>query len=92
MARQAKSIRAEAAFLSRLSELGATLLEPEWLGSLQPHRVQCNRGHECSPRPADVGQGHGVCRRCPGLGSNGAVDRFRQRVAEMGAVLLERGK
>ena len=57
---------AEAAFRARLAELGATLLEPEWLGTSRPHRVRCAQGHLCRPTPGNVSQGHGVCRFCAG--------------------------
>ena len=49
--RTVASLAAEAAFRARLIELGATLLETEWLGSPQKHRVRCREGHECRPRP-----------------------------------------
>lgn len=57
---------AEAAFRARLAELGAVMLEPTWLGSDVPHRVQCAAGHECAPRPGNVRQGGGLCRVCVG--------------------------
>ncbi|MFZ4266571.1 hypothetical protein, partial [Streptomyces arboris] len=57
---------AETAFRARLAELGAVLLESKWLGSNSLHRVQCARGHVCTPRPHDVQSGHGICRTCAG--------------------------
>ena len=57
---------AEAAFRARLLELGAALLEARWLGTSTPHAVQCPQGHLCRPTPANVSQGHGVCRFCAG--------------------------
>src|SRR5436189_244364 len=51
---------AEAAFRARLAELGATLLEPRWLGANTPHWVRCAAGHDCSPRPNSVQRGRGV--------------------------------
>ncbi|KOU99100.1 GIY-YIG nuclease family protein [Streptomyces sp. XY533] len=57
---------AEAAFRARLAELGATLLEPTWLGNHVPHRARCAAGHDCNPRPNSVQQGSGVCRSCAG--------------------------
>lgn len=53
-------------FRARLTQMGATLLEPKWLGNQYPHRVMCAAGHQCSPRPESVQQGQGVCRRCAG--------------------------
>ncbi|MDX2649274.1 hypothetical protein PV341_38065 [Streptomyces sp. PA03-1a] len=85
----AKKARAESAFRQRLAELGATLLEPEWLGSLEMHRIRCQYGHESTPRPADVQQGHGICRACVGLDPATAEAKFRARLAELGATLLE---
>jgi single CXXC unit len=79
---------AEAAFRQRLLELGATLLEPQWLGSGAPHRVRCAEGHECQPRPGDVRQGHGICLACVKRDPVTAEAAFRQRIAELGATLL----
>lgn len=80
---------AEAAFRARLSELGATLLEPTWLGTNAPHRVRCTAGHSCSPRPGHVQQGRGICRTCAGKDPQRAEAEFRARLAELGATLLE---
>lgn len=59
--RRADSIRAEEAFRARLDKLGATLLEPEWLGNGKPHLVRCSAGHVSSPRPDNVNDGQGIC-------------------------------
>jgi hypothetical protein len=80
---------AEARFRARLAELGATLLEPAWLGADAPHRVRCAAGHECRPRPGGVVQGAGVCRVCAGNDQATAGARFRARVAELGGEVLE---
>ena len=88
--RSARSITAEAAFRARLAELGATLLEPRWLGVHTPHRIRCGAGHECSPTPHTVlrGQGSG-CRTCAGHDPAAAEAAFRARLAALGATLLE---
>lgn len=57
---------AEAAFRSRVKELGGEVLQPVWLGSDKPHRVRCQKGHDCAPAPQSVRQGHGICRLCAG--------------------------
>ncbi|MCX4458536.1 hypothetical protein OOK58_42240 [Streptomyces sp. NBC_01728] len=80
---------AEAAFLARLAEEDATLLEPKWLGSKEPHRVRCAKGHECTPRPNSVLKGNGICRTCAGRDPEATEAAFRARVIESGAVLLE---
>ncbi|MER7835311.1 hypothetical protein ABTY98_05210 [Streptomyces sp. NPDC096040] len=87
--RSERSRRAEAAFRARLAELGATLLEPAWLGAGKAHRVRCVNGHECLPRPAMVASGRGVCRRCPGARSDTAAAKFRARLAELGVTLVD---
>jgi hypothetical protein len=38
-------VTAEAAFKKSLQEIGATLLEPKWLGVMACHRVICVNGH-----------------------------------------------
>lgn len=81
----------EAAFRSRLAELGAELLESEWLGALKKHRIRCGAGHECSVKPNQVQQGYGICKTCAGHDPVAAADAFRARIAELGATLLEPG-
>ncbi|WP_202234497.1 hypothetical protein [Actinacidiphila reveromycinica] len=50
----------------RLEEIGATLLEPTWLGNQTSHRVRCAKGHHCTPRPTNVMSGQGICSICAG--------------------------
>lgn len=80
---------AETAFRARLDELGATLLEPQWLGANTPHRLRCAAGHECKPRPASLRAGRGPCNVCTGNDSQAAWNAFRVRVAESGGSVLE---
>jgi hypothetical protein len=79
----------EAAFRARLNELGATLLESEWLGVMKPHRVRCAEGHENKPRPISVLHGNGACRTCAGKDPKAAEAAIRTRLEELGATLLE---
>ena len=79
---------AEAAFRARIEALGGELLEPKWLGAQNKHRARCTEGHECSPRPADVQQGHGICRTCTGQDPAIAEAAFRARLADLGAEML----
>lgn len=84
-----KSVRAEAAFRARLAELGATVLEPQWLGSGKPHRVRCAAGHECAPYPTHVRKGIGICRACAGNDPATAEAAFRARVQQLGGTVME---
>lgn len=79
----------EAKFHARLDELGATMLEPKWLGVKEPHRVRCVEGHECRPRPYEVSRGGGVCRTCASKDPKAAEAAFRTRLEELGADLVE---
>jgi len=79
---------AEAALHARLSELGATLLDP-YVNSKTALRVRCAAGHECRPWPGPVVAGVGICRTCAGTSPAVAEANFRQRLAELGAELLE---
>jgi len=56
--------RSEREFRRLVGEAGGRIIEPSWLGALKPHRVVCRYGHESTPRPNDVLQGHGICRKC----------------------------
>jgi hypothetical protein len=89
-ARNARSLAAEAVFRARLEELGATLLEPEWLGVDARHFVRCAAGHEFALRPSNARSGSGVCRTCSDSGEKAERLRsFRARLEELGATLLE---
>jgi hypothetical protein len=57
-------LASEARFRARLAELGATLLEPQWLGSDKAHRVRCAEGHLVTPQPKSELRGSGICRIC----------------------------
>lgn len=87
--RTAQSLAAEAAFRVRLEELGATLVEPEWLGSKAKHRAICAAGHPCTPTPHYVRAGDGICMTCGGHDPAAAEAGFRARLTELGAELLE---
>jgi len=80
---------AEAEFKARLAEMGAALLETEWLGSMEPHRIRCAEGHEVTVRPHHVRGRNGRCRICARRDSDAAAREFRERLAGLGAVLLE---
>jgi hypothetical protein len=88
-ARSGRSLAAEAAFRARLAYLDAELLESRWLGANTRHRVRCAAGHECTPRPSDIGQGWGICRVCARNDSAAAEAAFRARLAYLDAELLE---
>lgn len=80
---------AEAAFRTRLGELGAVPLFERWLGVNARHHVRCSAGHDCHPRPSSVRQGGGICRVCARQDPATAEAQFRARLAELGAQLLE---
>ena len=54
----------EAAFRSRLQELGAVPLYETWLGAKTPHRVRCRAGHDAYPTPCAIQAGQGACYQC----------------------------
>lgn len=84
-----KCWRAEQNFRRRLSELGATLIEPEWLGTQKRHHAVCVNGHDCWPRPSNVHSGWGICVKCSSRDPGRAERRFFKRLAELGATPLE---
>lgn len=80
---------AEAKFKAGLAKLGAILLEPQWRGSQAPHRIRCARGHEVTTTPGQVRDRNSCCRICSRRDSDAAAQEFRERLAKLGAVLLE---
>ena len=76
-------------FRQQVTELGGEVLEPEWLGSGTPHRCRCASGHECSPRPAGVQQGRGMCLTCGGKDPAISRDAFYRQIAGLGGEVLE---
>ena len=81
--------RSLAKFKACLDAIGAELLEPEWLGARAPHRVRCANGHDCAPMPNNVISGYGPCRTCKGTDPATSFAKFRARLDELGATLLE---
>ncbi len=72
-----------------MAEIGALVVEPEWLGGKNPHRVTCARGHECRPRPSDALKGHGICLTCVGKDPAVTEHAFREGLAVVGASMVE---
>jgi len=87
--RSERSLLAERNFRNLVEELGGTILEPKWLGAGFPHRIRCAAGHDGSPRPADIARRGGICWICGGTNTRAAERAFRDRVAELGGVVLE---
>ena len=87
--RTPRSLVAEAAFRSRLAQLGAELLDSDWLGGGARYRARCVGGHDCFAVPREVARGKGICRACVGSDPATAEAAFRARLAELGAELLE---
>jgi hypothetical protein len=79
---------AEAEFRKRVAELGGEVLEPAYLGVDKPHQCRCPEGHICYPRPAGLKR-FGMCFTCTGNDPVRAEARFRARLAELGAELLQ---
>jgi hypothetical protein len=52
------------AFQDLVAKRGGSVVEPGWLGNKKPHRVVCEKGHECTVRPNNVQQGSSICRTC----------------------------
>jgi hypothetical protein len=90
MSTRSQHTRAErwAAFSARVEELGGTVIEPDWLGANKPHRVRCQAGHACTPRPGHVSRGTGVCRTCAGQDPAEAEAAHRARVIALGGTPL----
>jgi hypothetical protein len=72
-----------------LVELGAQLVEPQYLGAKVGHRVVCAAGHDVTPRPGCVNRGVGICKICAGKDQVTAWNLFRQLVAEQGGQVME---
>ena len=87
--RKVRAARSLAKFKACLDAMGAELLEPEWLGSRAPHRVRCANGHACTPMPNNVISGYGPCRVCKGTDPATSFAKFRARLDELGATLVQ---
>jgi hypothetical protein len=51
-------------FKANVALQGGKVLEPAWLGNNKPHLVLCAAGHHCSPAPANIHSGQGICGAC----------------------------
>ena len=77
-------IAAEAKFRARLTELGATLLEPDWLTrGVVLHHCRCAAYHDCYPLPANVNRGAAICRVCVVGSDPAAAEAARAKIAEL---------
>lgn len=81
-------VRAWESFVSRMTALGAEVLEEKWLGSGTPHKVRCKGGHEVAVWPSGAGKGRGICRICVGLDTKTAEAYFRNAIEELGGVAI----
>jgi hypothetical protein len=79
---------AEAAFLARVAQLGATLVG-SYINAHTPVAARCAAGHDCTARPHDVRKGHGICRICARQDPATAAIAFNSRLADLKAVLVE---
>jgi len=77
---------AEAAFRTRIAELGGTVTGA-YVRLRTPVEVVCRKGHTTTVRPADLSQGSGLCRTCAGKDPRVAEAAFRARVAELGGTV-----
>lgn len=89
LVRRPDSLAREAEFRARVEELGGQVLEPEWRGVQNPHRIRCFQGHESTPKPNHVLRGTGICRTCAGRDPRASEAAFRARIAELGGTVLE---
>jgi hypothetical protein len=76
-------------FKARISELGGTVVEPEWLGSSKQHRAICAKSHPVSICPRDVMSGQGMCLTCAGKNPETAWADFKERVEAEGGRVIE---
>lgn len=73
---------------ARVEAQGGICLANRWLGAQAPHDAICREGHLCSPRPSGVKNGKNICRICACRDPHVIEERFRERVAELGGVVL----
>jgi len=81
---------AKAAFLASVDALGAQLAEgASYVNGSTPVRLICAKGHACSPWPASVQRGRGICLTCAGMNPLAARASFLMAVAAQGGTLVE---
>ncbi|MGW2867898.1 hypothetical protein [Kitasatospora sp. NPDC001225] len=76
-------------FRQMVQMLGGTVEEEIWQGALTPHRCRCPKGHACNPRPSSLKNGQGMCFTCSGGAPGAAWQSFLERMAGLGAEVLE---
>jgi hypothetical protein len=79
----------EAEFRKILGELGATLLEPYWLGAGRPHRVRCAAGHLSAPLPSNVRKRRSICPVCAGHNRGKGSEEFFAHLRGLGATIID---
>lgn len=73
---------------ARVEAQGGILLADKWLGAHTPLDAMCVEGHLCSPRPSGLPSGKSICRICACRDPHVVEERFRERVTELGGVVL----
>lgn len=75
------------AFCSLVAELGGTVLEAEWQGNHNSHRIVCAGGHAITVRPSKVTSRKRIpCRRCS---HERCATQFEELVKAQGGAPLE---
>lgn len=85
----ATSAAARLRFLAQVEAQGGRVVEEQWLGTAQRHRVICASSHETTARPSDVNRGTGICRTCSGTDPEVVWAAFQARITERGGTVLE---
>jgi hypothetical protein len=78
---------AEKNFIANIERLDGRVVG-KYLYSYEKVECICKNGHNCYPRPGDVRNGHGMCRKCINLCPVEAEKKFVSNVEKMGGTVV----
>jgi hypothetical protein len=74
-------------FIKNIAKLEGTIVG-EYVNSMTKVKCLCKNGHECSPMPARIQQGRGICKKCVGLCPMEAMKKFIENIEECEGIII----
>jgi hypothetical protein len=74
-------------FINLIKALGGIVIG-EYINVHTPVECECEKGHICFPRPSEIQQGGGMCKKCSGHCQEQAKDNFIKSIENIGGKVI----